>query len=77
MIEVISIQLSILLELSNKALNTALCANEISAKPSANLILLKGFKRIQHQVYAAVLANLPILSSYYARFAIELVKNIN
>ena len=58
-------------------MNTALYTNKISAKPSANLILLKGSKQIQHQVYAAVLANLPILFSYYTGFAIKLIKNIN
>ena len=58
-------------------MNTAPCANEISAKPSADLILLEGSKRIRRQAHAAVLANLPILSGYYAGFAIELVKDIN
>ena len=66
-----------MLELFNRAINTALCANEISAKPSADFILLKGSKQIRCQVYAAVLANLPILSSYYAGFATGLVKDIN
>ena len=64
-------------ELSNRAINTALYTNEISAKSSTDLILLEGLKRIQYQVYTVVLANLPILSSYYARFAIKLVKDIN
>ena len=43
-IKVIPIQLSTLLEPSNKILNTALYANKILIKPSANFILLKGFK---------------------------------
>ena len=42
-IEPISVHYSTL-ELSN-ALNTALYVNEISAKPSADLILLEGLKR--------------------------------
>ena len=58
-------------------MNTALCVNKISTKPSADLILLKGSKRIQHQVYAVVLANFPTLSSYYAGFATGLIKDIN
>ena len=60
-----------------KPSNTALYTNEISAKLSADFILLKGFKWIWHYVYAAVLANLPILSGYYAGFAIGLIKDIN
>ena len=47
------------------------------AKPSTDLILLEGLKQIQRQAHAAVLANLSTLSSYYARFAIGLVKDIN
>ena len=58
-------------------MNTALYINKISAKLFTNLILLEGFKQIQHQVYTVVLANLPILSSYYAGFVIGLVKDIN
>ena len=66
-----------MLEPSNRAINTALCINKISAKPSADLILLEGFKWIWRQAHAVVLANLPILSGYYARFATGLVKDIN
>ena len=66
-----------MLKLFNKAINTALYINKISAKPFTDFILLKGLKQIQYQVYAAVLANLPILSSYYAGFTTELVKDIN
>ena len=58
-------------------MNTAPRANEISAKPSADFILLEGSKRIWCQAYAVVLANLPTLSGYYAGFAIGLVKDIN
>ena len=47
------------------------------AKPFTDLILLEGLKQIWHQVYAIALANLPILSSYYAGFTIGLVKDIN
>ena len=61
----------------NRAINTALYTNKILAKLSANFILLKGSKWIQYQVYVAVLANLPILSSYYAGFITGLVKDIN
>jgi len=57
--------------------NTAPRANKVSAKPSANLILPEGSKRIQHQAHAAALANLSTLFSYYARFTIGLVKDIN
>ena len=64
-------------EPSNRAMNTAPRANKISAKPSADLILPEGSKRIRRQAHAAVLANLPILSSYYTGFAIGIVKNIN
>src|SRR6266704_85806 len=59
------------------ALNTAPCANEISAKPSADLILPEGSKRASCQAHAAVLANLSTLSGYYAGFATGLVKDIN
>ncbi len=65
-----------ILELLN-ALNTALYVNEISAKLSADFILLEGSKQAWRQVYIAVLANLSTLSSYYTRFAIGLVKDIN
>jgi len=65
-----------ILELSN-ALNTALYVNEISAKLSADFILPEGSKQAWRQVYIAVLANLSTLSSYYTRFAIGLVKDIN
>ena len=58
-------------------MNTALRANEISAKSSADLILLEGSKRIRRQAHAVVLVNLPTLSSYYAGFATGLVKDIN
>ena len=61
----------------SSASNTAPCANEISAKPSADLILPEGSKRARRQAHAAVLANLSILSSYYAGFATGLVKDIN
>jgi len=57
--------------------NTALRANEILAKPSADLILPKGSKRARHQAHTAVLANLSTLSNYYAGFATGLVKDIN
>ena len=60
-----------------KLSNTALCANKISVKPSADLILLEKLKRIWYQVYATVLANIFTLFSYYAGFAIGLVKDIN
>ena len=66
-----------MLEPFNRDMNTALYTNKILAKPSADFILLKGFKWIWHQVYTAVLANLPILSGYYAGFIIGLVKDIN
>ena len=66
-----------MLKLFNRAINTALCANEILAKPSINFILLEGSKQIWYQVYAVVLANLPILSGYYAGFTIRLIKDIN
>ena len=49
----------------------------ISAKPSANFILPEGLKQIQCQVHIIALAKISILFSYYAKFAIELVKNIN
>ncbi len=65
-----------ILELLN-ALNTILYTNEISAKPSADLILLEGLKRAQRQVYTAVPVNLSTLFGYYAGFAIGLVKDIN
>ena len=58
-------------------MNTAPRTNKISAKPSINLILLEGSKQIQRQVHAVVLANLPILFSYYAGFTTELIKDIN
>ena len=58
----------------SNALNTALYANEISAKPSTNFILLKGPKQARHQAHTAILANLSTLSSYYTGFAIGLVK---
>jgi hypothetical protein len=57
-------------ELFNRAMNTALRANKISAKPSADHILPEGSKRIRRQAHAVVLANLPTLSGYYAGFAI-------
>ena len=60
-----------------KPFNTAPRANEISAKPFTDLILPKGSKQIQRQAYIVVLANLPVLSSYYAGFAIGLIKDIN
>ena len=66
-----------MLKLFNGVINTALCANKISAKSSINLILLKGSKQIQRQVYVVVLANLPILFSYYAGFTTGLIKDIN
>jgi hypothetical protein len=47
------------------------------AKPSADLILLEGSKRIRHQAHVVALANLSTLSGYYAGFAIGLVKDIN
>jgi len=62
---------------SNRSINTAPRANEISAKPSADLILPKGSKRIRRQAYATALANLLTLFGYYAGFAIGLVKDIN
>ena len=74
-IKLISIHYSIL-ELSN-ALNIAPRANEISAKPSADFILLEGSKRARRQAYIVVLANLFTLSSYYAGFTTGLVKDIN
>ena len=58
-------------------MNTALYINKISAKPFTDLILLEESKRIRRQVHAVVLANLPILSGYYAGFATGLVKDIN
>ena len=58
-------------------MNTAPCTNKISAKPSADFILLEGSKQIQRQAHAVVLANLPTLSSYYAGFITGLVKDIN
>ena len=61
----------------SNALNTAPRANEISAKPSADLILPEGSKQAQRQAHAAILANLSVLSSYYTGFAIGLVKDIN
>jgi len=64
-------------ELSNRATNTAPRANEVSAKPSADLILPEGSKRIRRQAHATALANLSTLFSYYARFATGLVKDIN
>jgi hypothetical protein len=57
--------------------NIAPRANEISAKPSADLILPEGLKRIRRQAHAAALANLPTLFGYYARFATGLVKDIS
>jgi hypothetical protein len=57
--------------------NIALQANEISAKPSTDLILPEGLKRIRRQAYTAALANLPTLFGYYAGFAIGLVKDIS
>ena len=76
-IEISSNQLSSLLKPPNWAINTAPQANEILAKPSTDLILLEGSKRIQRQAYTAALANLSTLSSYYASFAIGLVKDID
>src|SRR6266571_3230922 len=61
-IKPISVHYSILEPLN--ALNTALYANEISAKPSADLILLEGLKQARCQVHAVVLVNLFILSGY-------------
>ena len=46
-IETSSNQLSSLLEPPNWATNIAPQANKVSAKPSTNLILLEGLKRIQ------------------------------
>ena len=71
-IEDIPTQLS-LPELSNIAPQ----ANKISAKPSTNLILPEGSKRIRRQAHTATLANLSTLSGYYAGFTIGLVKDIN
>lgn len=62
---------------SSEPLNTAPRANEVSAKPSADLILPEGLKRIRRQAHAAALANLYTLSGYYAGFAIGLVKDID
>jgi hypothetical protein len=76
-IETSSNQLSSSLEPPNWVTNIALWANEVLAKPSADLILLEGLKRIRRQAYAAALANLSTLSGYYAGFAIGLVKDIN
>jgi hypothetical protein len=76
-IETSSDQSSSSLEPPNQATNTALQANEVSAKPSTDLILPEGSKRIRRQAYAAALANLSTLSSYYAGFATGLVKDIN
>jgi hypothetical protein len=64
-------------ELSNRATNTALRANEISAKPSADLILLEGLKRIRRQVHVTALTNISTLYSYYAGFTTGLVKDIS
>jgi len=64
-------------EPSNRATNTAPQANEISAKPSTDLILPEGSKRIRRQAHATALANLSTLSSYYAGFATGLVKDID
>ena len=61
----------------SNASNTAPRANEISAKPFADLILPEGSKRARRQAHAAVLANLSTLSGYYAGFATGLVKDIN
>jgi len=66
-IEANSIQPSSSPEPFNRATNTALQANEISAKPSADLIL-KGSKRIRRQAHASVLANLFTLFGYYTDF---------
>ena len=53
------------------------CALPIfSAKPSTDLILLEELKEIRRQAYTIALANLSILYSYYAGFAIGLVKDI-
>ena len=76
-IETSSNQLSSLPEPPNRATNIALRANEVSAKPSTDLILLEGLKRIRRQAYAAVLANLSTLSGYYAGFATGLVKDVS
>ena len=62
---------------STELLNTAPRANEVSAKPSADLILPEGLKRIRHQAYATALANLSTLFSYYASFTTGLVKDIS
>ena len=77
MIETSSNQLSSSPEPPNRATNIALRANKVSAKPSINLILLQGSKRIRRQAYAATLANLSTLAGYYAGFATGLVKDIN
>jgi len=61
----------------NRATNTAPRANEVSAKPSADLILPEESKRIQRQAHATALANLSTLFGYYAGFAIGLVKDIS
>ena len=47
------------------------------AKPSADFILPERLKQIWCQVYAAALANLSTLFSYYTGFATGLVKDIN
>jgi len=57
--------------------NTAPRANEVSANPSADLVLPEGSKRIRRQAYAAALANIPTLFGYYAGFTTGLVKDIN
>ena len=58
-------------------MNTALRANEISAKLFTDFILLEGSKWIWCQVYTTALANISILFGYYAGFTIKLVKDIN
>jgi hypothetical protein len=58
-------------------MNIALRANEVSAKPSADLILPDRLKRIRRRAHVVALADLSILYSYYTSFAIGLVKDIN
>jgi hypothetical protein len=75
-IEEIPTQLS-LPKPSNRKTNTAPRANEVSAEPSADVVLPEGLKRIRRQAHATVLANLSTLFGYYAGFAIGLVKDID
>jgi hypothetical protein len=62
---------------SNRKTDTAPRANEVSAEPSANVVLPEGSKRIRHQAHATALANLSTLFGYYASFATGLVKDID